>query len=85
MVVFMWLLLSVRNVSDGKAVGTRVKLSSPHTIRTSLASGFVHVHSGELNGPGQLVKILRDCERSREQLREFTMTASMQQRLLRAN
>ena len=31
----------------------------------------VPVHAGETTGPGLLAKILRDCELTREQLREY--------------
>jgi len=44
---------------------------SHHFLRNADRTTVVPVHSGEALGPGLLSKILRDCEMTREELREL--------------
>jgi predicted RNA binding protein YcfA (HicA-like mRNA interferase family) len=50
---------------------TRVKGSHHFLRHHDGRTTVVPVHAGETLGPGLLVKILRDCEMSKEQLQQF--------------
>ena len=49
----------------------RIRGSHHFLLHSDGRATVVPVHSGELIGPGLLVKILHDCELSREQLRDL--------------